>query len=149
MKKFICALSLYFLAVGYCCAAFQEREYNIWYEKDGVLYDVTQTSDGTPVMISISQSGFKTANMVISYESVGACAKSTPPLDVNGDVISAEYACSQYGNDKIEHYIVRDAARVNALVEHLKSDFTVVIQGSIKIWAANIKTPNYGMSPKF
>jgi hypothetical protein len=38
-------------------SAFQEREYNTWYQKDAVLYDITQTSEGLPVMISISQPG--------------------------------------------------------------------------------------------
>ena len=149
MKMPICALSFYFFAVGYCYAALQEREYNVWYEKDGVLYDITQTPDGNPVMISISQSGFKTANMVISYESEGMCPKSTPALDINGEVIAAKYACAQQGKDKIEHFIVNDAAKVNALVGNLKSDFTVVVQGSIKVWAANIKKPKYGIAPRF
>ena len=31
-------------------SAFQEREYNTWYQKDAVLYDITQTSEGLPVM---------------------------------------------------------------------------------------------------
>lgn len=36
-------------------SAFQEREYNTWYIKNAVLYDMTQTSEGFPVMVSISQ----------------------------------------------------------------------------------------------
>jgi len=44
-------------------AAWQERELNTWYEKDRVLYDITQTVDDNPVMISIAQAGYKTANL--------------------------------------------------------------------------------------
>lgn len=47
-------------------SAFQEREYNTWYQKDAVLYDITQTSEGLPVMISISQPGRGAANMLVS-----------------------------------------------------------------------------------
>lgn len=38
-------------------SAFQEREYNTWYMKNAVLYDMTQTSEGFPVMVSFSQPG--------------------------------------------------------------------------------------------
>jgi hypothetical protein len=37
-------------------SALQEREYNAWYAKNAVLYDMTQTSEGMPVMLSFSQS---------------------------------------------------------------------------------------------
>ncbi|HHA2190931.1 TPA: hypothetical protein ACOEA9_004690, partial [Enterobacter bugandensis] len=36
-----------------------------------------------------------------------------------------------------------------SLVNHLKSDFTLLLQNDIKVWAANIKTPKYGLAPKF
>lgn len=132
-----------------CSAAFQDREYNTWYEKDSVLYDITQTSEGNPVMISISQGGYKTANMVISYQSEGRCPSDKQPLEINGDVIPAEYTCSQQSTYRIEHFIVRDSVKINALLEHLKSDFTAVVQKDIKIWAANIKSPKYGIAPRF
>jgi hypothetical protein len=61
-------------------SAFQEREYNIWYQKDAVLYDITQTSEGLPVMISISQPGRGSANMLVSYMSDGDCGKRRASL---------------------------------------------------------------------
>ncbi|HCM9268850.1 TPA: hypothetical protein N5L33_004804 [Enterobacter cloacae subsp. cloacae] len=132
-----------------CSAALQNREYNTWYEKDAVLYDITQTADGNPVMISISQGGYKTANMVISLLSEGVCPSESLPLEINGDVIPAEYTCMQQITYKVEHFIVRDAVKVNVLLEHLKSDFTAILQKDIKIWAANIKSPKYGIAPIF
>jgi len=44
---------------------------------------------------------------------------------------------------------VVDAESVNGMVTHLKSDFTILLQNDIKIWAANIKTPKYGLTPRF
>jgi len=44
---------------------------------------------------------------------------------------------------------VVDANSVNSLVTYLKSDFTLLLQNDIKIWAANIKTPKYGLTPRF
>ena len=130
-------------------AAFQEREYNAWYQKDAVLYDITQTSEGLPVMISISQPGRESANMLVSYMSDGGCGDEKVRLNANGKDVPATYTCVSVGADKIEHFAVNDASKVNEMVNHLKSDFTLLLQNDIKVWAANIKTPKYGLAPKF
>ncbi|ADF62740.1 hypothetical protein ECL_03205 [Enterobacter cloacae subsp. cloacae ATCC 13047] len=44
---------------------------------------------------------------------------------------------------------MNDAGKVNEMVNYLKSDFTLLLQNDIKVWAANIKTPKYGIAPKF
>lgn len=149
MKTLKVISSFLLLFSAHSNAAWQERELNTWYEKDRVLYDITQTVDDNPVMISIAQAGYKTANLTISYMSNGGCSKTNPPLRINNTIVPAAYKCVPVDNNKIEHYIVDDADKVNALVRHLKSDFTAVIQKDIKIWAANIKSPKYGMAPKF
>jgi len=41
-------------------------EYNTWCSNNGVLYDVAQTAGSQTVLISISQAGFATANVVVS-----------------------------------------------------------------------------------
>ena len=130
-------------------SAFQEREYNTWYIKNAVLYDMTQTSDGFPVMVSVSQPGRKSANLLISYIREGRCGENSLPLNVNGKVLPAKYDCVQIGQNKIEHFSVVDADSVNGMVTHLKSDFTILLQNDIKIWSANIKTPKYGLAPRF
>lgn len=149
MKTVYLFFSVLFFVSASCYASLQTREYNIWYEKEAVLYDITQTAGGDPVMISISQAGFKSANLVISFMTAGQCSGQAQRLEINNDVVPAAYRCVQSGAQKIEHYSVRDADKVNALVSHLQSDFTLQIQGSIKVWAANIKTPKYGMTPRF
>lgn len=130
-------------------AAFQEREYNTWYQKDAVLYDITQTSEGLPVMISISQPGRESANMLVSYISDGGCGDKKVRLNANGKYVPATYTCVSVGANRIEHFAVNDASKVNEMVNHLKSDFTLLLQNDIKVWAANIKTPKYGLAPKF
>lgn len=130
-------------------SAFQEREYNTWYIKNAVLYDMTQTSEGFPVMVSVSQPGRKSANLLISYIREGRCGENSLPLNVNGKVLPAKYDCVQIGQKRIEHFSVVDADSVNGMVTHLKSDFTILLQNDIKIWSANIKTPKYGLAPRF
>ncbi|MGL4183177.1 hypothetical protein [Enterobacter ludwigii] len=130
-------------------SAFQEREYNTWYTKDAVLYDMTQTSDGLPVMVSISQPGRSSANMVISYMSAGQCGEGVQKLSVNGKNIPAKYRCVQAGKSRIEHFAVKDAGCVNDIVNHLRSDFTLLLQNDIRVWAANFRTPKYGLAPRF
>ncbi|WFX59451.1 hypothetical protein NFK08_05275 [Enterobacter roggenkampii] len=130
-------------------SAFQEREYNTWYQKDAVLYDITQTSEGLPVMISISQPGRGAANMLVSYMSDGSCGEKKGQLNVNGKDVAVTYSCVSVGANRIEHFAVNDAERVNEMVNHLKSDFTLLLQNDIKLWAANIKTPKYGIAPRF
>lgn len=132
-----------------CWSAFQEREYNTWYLKNAVLYDMTQTSEGFPVMVSISQPERRSANLLVSYITEGQCSENKPLLNVNGKVLPAKYFCVQVGRNKIEHFSVIDAQSVNEMVTHLKSDFTILLQNNIKIWAANIKTPKYGLTPRF
>ena len=130
-------------------SAFQEREYNTWYQKDAVLYDITQTSEGLPVMISISQPGRGAANMLVSYMSDGSCGDKKELLNVNGKDVPATYSCASVGVNRIEHFAINDAEKVNEMVNHLKSDFTLLLQNDIKVWAANIKTPKYGIAPRF
>ncbi len=149
MKTLKVISSFLLLLSAHSIAAWQERELNTWYEKDKILYDITQTVDDNPVMISIAQADYKTANLAVSYMSNGRCSGEIPSLRINNTIVPAGYKCVPVGKDKIEHYIVDDADKVNALVGHLKSDFTVVLQGNIKVWAANIKSPKYGMAPKF
>ncbi|WP_052281742.1 hypothetical protein [Kluyvera genomosp. 1] len=130
-------------------SALQEREYNTWYSKDAILYDMTQTSNGFPVMLSIAQPGRSGANMVVSYISEGVCAGSNNKLNVNGKDIPAKYSCVPLGKNRIEHFAVNDAGQVNEMVNHLTSDFTLLLQNDIKVWAANIKSPKFGVTPRF
>lgn len=130
-------------------SAFQEREYNTWYMKNAVLYDMTQTSAGSPVMVSVFQPGRKSANLLVSYITEGRCGENNLPLNVNGKVLPAKYNCVQIGQNRIEHFSVVDAESVNGMVMHLKSDFTILLQNDIKIWSANINTPKYGLAPRF
>ncbi|EOC0219555.1 hypothetical protein ACI0Y6_000084 [Cronobacter turicensis] len=148
MKKTIVVCCFYLCSTDPASAVVQGREYNTWYEKDAVLYDVTQTAEGSPVMLSISQAGYRSANMVISSMTTGKCPMQARALEINNDIVPAEYVCAEQGSEKIEHYLVRDADKVNALVERLHSDFTVMSQKEVKVWAANIKTPKYGMTPR-
>ncbi|MGK3191543.1 hypothetical protein [Enterobacter soli] len=130
-------------------SAFQEREYNTWYQKDSVLYDITQTSEGLPVMISISQPGRGSANMLVSFISDGDCGEKKGLLNVNGKDVPATYSCVSVGANRFEHFVLNDAEKVNEMVNHLKSDFTLLLQNDIKVWAANVKTPKYGIAPRF
>jgi|AGFT01.1.fsa_nt_gi hypothetical protein len=125
-------------------------EYNTWYYNNGVLYDVAQTAGSQPVLISISQAGFATANLVVSYFSEEACpaASADNKLTINGSEVATTYRCIKTERGRIEHFMVNDATLVNQLVERLNSDFTVVLQQDIKVWAANFKTPKYGLAPR-
>ena len=117
--------------------AFQEREYNIWYQKDAVLYDITQTSEGLPVMISISQPGRRAANMLVSRMSDGSCGNKKELLNVNGKDVPSTYSCESIGENRIEHFAINDAEKVNEMVNHLKSDFTLLLQ---KISKSGLRT---------
>jgi hypothetical protein len=44
---------------------------------------------------------------------------------------------------------VVDADKVNGMIAHLKSDFTLLLQGDIKVWAANVKPPDMALPPDF
>ncbi|HGH4671289.1 TPA: hypothetical protein ACJIWW_000446 [Enterobacter asburiae] len=149
MKRESLILAVLVLFSAPSWSAFQEREYNTWYIKNAVLYDMTQTSEGFPVMVSVSQPGRKSANLLVSYITEGRCGEKNLPLNVNGKVLPAKYYCVQVGQNRIEHFSVVDADSVNSMVTHLKSDFTILLQNDIKIWAANIKTPKYGLAPRF
>lgn len=124
-------------------------EYNKWYSKDGVLYDITQTQSGDPVMLSIFAAGKNNANLVVSYFSQGACEKDINQIRMDGTDFPAKYVCIPEKNGKINHYTVTDAGSVNYLVERLKSGFTVLLQDNIKVWVENFNNPKYGSAPNF
>jgi hypothetical protein len=148
MRHSILPALLFLLPPLSASSATQGREYNTWYEKDAVLYDLVQTSTGQPVMLSFSQPGQDQANLVISEVSVGEC-KTSRLLRVNGHVVPAGYVCARMGKDQVEHFTVTDAGQVNNMVHLLQSDFTLLLQGDIKVWAANVKNPKYGVAPHF
>lgn len=87
--------------------------------------------------------------MLVSYMSDGNCGEKKEQLNVNGKDVPTAYSCVSVGASRIEHFAVNDAERVNEMVNHLKSDFTLLLQSDIKVWAANIKTPKYGIAPRF
>ena len=74
--------------------------------------------------------------------------KNTLPLNVNGKVLPASYYCVQVGSNRIEHF-QWSMQTASMPVAHLNSDFTLLLQNDIKIWAANIKSPKYGLTPRF
>lgn len=150
MRTCLGILSVLAAIISNASAASLLREYNTWYSDGVVLYDLTQTSHDLPVMVSIAHQGHPSANMVVSYIAEGVCDTSAKAFNVNGQDVPATYKCVNIGsNQKIEHFAVTDAERVNGMVQHLKLDFTLVMQHDIKVWAANIKSPKYGIAPKF
>ena len=143
------AMALLFLSSTSALATYQAREYNTWYAKDAVLSVMTQTSEGLPVMVSFSHPGQNSANLVISQATDGECADGIQTLNVNGAIVPAAYTCIDLSGKRIEHFTVADADHVNDMFAHLRSDFTLLLQGNIKVWAANVKKPRYGIAPKF
>lgn len=87
--------------------------------------------------------------MLVSFITEGRCGENNQSLNVNGKELPAKYYCVEVGQNRIEHFSVVDADSVNGMVTHLKSDFTILLQNNIKVWAANIKTPKYGLTPRF
>lgn len=124
-------------------------EYNKWYAKDGVLYDITQTKDNNPVMLSIYAPGKESANMVVSYYSQGKCEENIHTLKVDTNDFPAKYVCMPEKDGKINHYTVTDANSVNYLVDRLASGFTIVLQDDIKVWVENFNNPKFGVAPNF
>jgi len=100
-------------------------------------------------MLSISQPGRISANLVVSYLSAGGCGEAKQTLNVNGQDIPAKYGCVQAGKDRIEHFTVCDAASVNEMVSHLKHAPLLLLQKEIKVWAGNFNSPRYGLAPGF
>lgn len=124
-------------------------EYNQWYSKDGVLYDIANTKDGDPVMLSIYAPGKKNANMVVSYYSEGACEKNINTLKIDANDFPAQYVCIPEKNGKINHYTVTDADSVNYMIDRLTSGLTIVLQDNIKVWRGNFDNPRFGVAPNF
>lgn len=71
---------------------------------------------------------------------MGRCDALKKAFNVNGQDVPATYTYANIeNNQKIEHFAITDAKCVNGMVQHLKLDFTLVLQNDIKVWAANIK----------
>ncbi|MFX2610771.1 hypothetical protein [Enterobacter mori] len=119
--------------------------YNTWYARDGVLYDVTQTAESEPVAISLSSTGSGDVGMVISYENKSSCDDNIETLKIDKRYIQSEITCLPTGDTSIITYIVSEPKVIAYVLGRLRSDFTVILMGDIKIWAANIKKPLYGI----
>ncbi|WPU24881.1 hypothetical protein RI049_09140 [Cedecea neteri] len=138
-----------FITFAYA-APLQQREYNVWYNKDGMLYGMTQNSENEPVLVSIGSAGFESANMVISYTRSGNCteASHSEKLEIDGKNVPAAYRCFCVEGKSFEHFLISDPVQVNYVVERLTSDFTVLIKKDIKLWAANVNSPKFGVGPR-
>lgn len=150
IRSFLCFTFGYLsLFASYHVLAKPYKEYNSWYAKDGVMYDMTQTANGEPVMISIYAPGKDISNMVISYYGEGDCQKPNTSFKVDSLIIPTHYSCINVSDGHINHYVVSDTGSVNYIVNRLRSGFTVILQDEIKIWVANFNTPKFGIAPDF
>ncbi|NEV85081.1 MULTISPECIES: hypothetical protein [Enterobacter] len=113
------------------------------------MYDMAQTNEGEPVMISIYAPGKKSSNMVISYYGVGKCQNVPSSLKVDAFFVPANYSCAQIDNGWIRHFVVSDIYSVNYVVNQLRTGFTVVLQDEIKVWVENFNKPKFGTGPDF
>lgn len=127
----------------------QYTEYDKWYSKDGVLYDIAKTKDRHPVMISIYSPGKENANMVVSYFSSGECDHAINTIKIDNNDFPARYTCIPDKNGKMNHYVITDNKSVNYMVDRLTLSFTVSLQDDIKVWVANFDRPEFGAAPNF
>ncbi|HAT4983663.1 TPA: hypothetical protein I9786_002041 [Serratia marcescens] len=136
------------LLVAFCFASsvnalFTPNEYNIWRYQEGVLYGATQNEFSEPVLVSLAGPGTPWANMVISLTHREPCEafQSIKTLLINKDLLAVTLSCVQAGEHSVVSYTLHESEVVNRLYRHLKSGFTLVIDGRIKLWAANIAHP--------
>ena len=124
-------------------ALFTPNEYNIWHYQEGVLYGATQSEASEPVLVSIAGPGTEWANIVISMTKHEPCQMPDEEINllINNDIFTFWQRCVQAGEDSLVSYVLEDSQAVNQMYTHLKSGFTVVIDGRIKLWAANIAHP--------
>lgn len=124
-------------------ALFTPNEYNIWHYQEGVLYGATQTEDNKPVLVSIAGPGTEWANIVISLTKHEPCQTQDgdSKLLINKDLLTFRQHCIQAEGESLVSYVLEDSQAVNQMYTHLKSGFTLVIDGRIKLWAANIGHP--------
>jgi hypothetical protein len=148
MFRYILLILSFALYTDYAKAE-QYTEYYKWYSKDGVLYDIAQTKDRYPVMISIYSPGKDNANMVVSYFSYGACDHSINTMKIDTNDYPAQYTCIPDKKGKMNHYVITDANSVNYMIDRLTSSFTVALQGDIIVWVGNFATPEFGAAPNF
>lgn len=148
MFRYIFLILSVVLYAGYAKAE-QYTEYYKWYSKDGVLYDIAQTKDRYPVMLSIYSPGKENANMVVSYYSHGACDNSINTMKIDNNDFPAQYTCIPEKNGKINHYTITDASSVNYMIDRLSSSFTISLQDDIKVWVGNFNNPEFGVAPNF
>lgn len=150
MKIIMFTVGLLAASLSGAHSAEQQREYNTWHKKNGVLYGMTQTAEHEPVLVSIGNAGFESANMVVSYTRRGNCddAGRNAKLEIDGKIVPAEYRCFQLKDKILEHFVIAEATQANYVVERLTSDFTVLLQKDIKLWAANVKSPKFGVGPR-
>lgn len=138
----ICALTALLLTSK---AASTRREYNVWYAESGILYGLTQTSSASPVLISISAQGLRENGMVISFQDALPCEKEAlKPLTIDSMAVLYKLSCITLPDGSIKTFTITDPETITYTHNRLKSDFTVVLSGDIKIWAGNIRNPRYG-----
>lgn len=118
-------------------------EYNEWYrDNTGTLSVITQTEKNDPVFVSIAAGGTSGASVVITLMQACNEQQVSALLWVNNVQQKVRFHCVHVNNMSLTSYIIDDASRVNVIYSSLKSGFTVVLDKRIKIWAANINTPD-------
>ena len=126
-------------------------EYNVWYQKEGVMYDVTQTLENEPVLISITANSSPDAVMVITLKNDGACDATSvqEPLKIDFRKVSVSRSCLVSRDIYFVTYVIKDLAVIDYVLKQLRAGFTVVLMDSIKIWAGNINKPLHGYGKWF
>lgn len=144
MKNQMLMSSLLIFASAFTAES-KPREYNVWHSFGGVLYVLTQTPDSNPVFISISSKGLAEVGMVITLQDQTSCDEdSKKPFFIDLQAVNYMLNCLPLTGSYLKTYTVTEASKIAYVLNRLKSDFTVVLSGDIKIWASNIQKPIYG-----
>lgn len=122
-------------------------EYNVWYAKDGIYYDVTQTSDATPVLISFTSHPHTGGGMIITFSDKQNCSyiDNQMPIKIDFYYFDSKFSCYAHNNYYILTYTITDEKAIDYVFSKLKKGFTVVFIDDIKVWASNINHPLYGV----
>ncbi|MCW5004368.1 hypothetical protein M7963_23045 [Enterobacter roggenkampii] len=83
--------------------------------------------------------------MVITFQDRFSCDNDTQnPLLIDSAVVNYKVTCFPVGGEFIKTYTITDPEKLKYVLGRLRSDFTVVLSGDIKVWAGNILKPVYG-----
>lgn len=151
-RLLLCRCCVFSLLIFSAVSQGRSFSYQIWLPSSNGIYQSAFNARGEPVIAELMQNkGGKQAfsTLVVSHISRQKCAQIKPQtfMQVNGVDFPVSWACSDIGEDCVEHLTVSEKKYIDLFVDLLRHNLPVVLCLDTIFFPNGFSTDGYHFTP--